>query len=119
MKKVKDFNYFITEDARVLNSKGYELTPQLNKDGYYTFNFYSEGKYHHRRRARLLAEAYIPNPENLPVIDHKNGVRTDDSLDNLEWVSHLENNLRSIEKFPERHKKNTSLSYDKIHEICV
>lgn len=41
---------------------------------------------------RLLAEHFIPNPENKPCIDHINGVRDDNRIENLRWCTHLENN---------------------------
>ena len=40
---------------------------------------------------RLLAIAFIPNPENKPCIDHINGVRDDNRLENLRWATHKEN----------------------------
>lgn len=49
---------------------------------------------------RLVAQAFIPNPQNLPEVNHKNENKTDNNSDNLEWVSHKQNisYSRNIEK---------------------
>lgn len=72
--------------------KGKVLTPDIAPNGYYRVSF-SNGRNHRVQRYlhRLLAELFIPNPDNLPQVNHKDGVKTNCSLDNLEWVSVQDN----------------------------
>jgi len=59
--------------------------------GYGHFGFSKHGERIEKRRARLLAQAFIPNPENKPYINHINAIRHDDRIENIEWCTQKEN----------------------------
>lgn len=70
---------------------GKYLKGKIDKDGYIEYALTSGGKTRYFRAHRLVAEAFVPNPYNLPVINHINGNRDMNLADNLEWISIKEN----------------------------
>jgi len=101
MKKyVKNTNdsYEVTADGRVISYKiypeGKELRGGIAGDGYRSVILTMEdGSLKCCYVHRLVAEAFIPNPNNLPIIDHINHIKTDNRVENLRWVTAAENSF--------------------------
>lgn len=74
-----------------LTLKGQILSAKSDYHGYLRVNLSKSGKVKLKKVHRLVAEAFLPNPDNLPEINHKNEIKTDNRVDNLEWCSHLYN----------------------------
>lgn len=71
--------------------KGKPLKAYLTPKGYLSATLFKNDKGKHYFIHRLVAEAFIPNPNNLPYIDHINIVRDDNRVENLRWCTHKEN----------------------------
>ena len=99
-KKIKqNENYSINEFGEVRNDlTGKIKRPFLNKkNGYLCIDLWKDNKAKKFPIHRLLAEAFIPNPSNKPTVDHKDGNRQNNSLDNLRWATYSEQNSRFCE----------------------
>jgi hypothetical protein len=64
---------------------------ELSKKGYYRVALFKDGVRKYFSVNRLVAEAFIPNLENKPQVNHINGIKTDDNVKNLEWCTQSEN----------------------------
>lgn len=64
---------------------------QFKRNGYSAVNLYVGGQIKQRYVHRLIASTFIPNPDNLPEVNHKNEVKTDNRVENLEWISTKDN----------------------------
>lgn len=66
---------------------------KVSKCGYKIIQLYKNGSPFTRSIHRMIAEAFIPNPESFRVVNHKNGNKQDNAIDNLEWCSDRYNSL--------------------------
>lgn len=83
----------------VKTNKLIKKTARLNKKhGYlYVSIYYYDIKYIRTRRLnRVVAETFIPNPDNLPVVGHKNNIKTDNRVENLYWTTYSENSQKAV-----------------------
>lgn len=89
-------NYSINENGEIRNEiTGMKKKPYLNsKNGYFYVDLWKNNKSRKMAVHRLIAVAFIPNPENKPTVDHIDGNRQNNSLDNLRWATFSEQNSR-------------------------
>lgn len=98
--KTKDTKWFITPNGEVLGLTKYRGRPKYytkrisyHKRGY-TYVRTTNGNY---QVHRLVASAFLDNPKNKPCVNHIDGNKKNNSVDNLEWVTHKENTRHAIE----------------------
>ena len=121
MKQIYD-GYFITENAEVFNKHGKKLSPVDNGKGYLILNLNINGKRKCKAIHRIMAEAFIPNPKCLPEVNHIDANRRNNSIDNLEWVTHGDNIQHSYNMSNRSAKGSNNANADidekTVREIC-
>lgn len=123
-KVIKEYPlYSISTEGRVMkNSTRKIMKPSKKPNGYMQINlFTSDGRRKKELVHRLVAITFIPNEKRLPEVNHIDGVRDNNCLSNLEWVSRRENVLKS--SLPRKirvYKANRSFvsDFDTIDDAC-
>jgi hypothetical protein len=99
--KVSNTGKVVAHEKTIIRGKGnclsirqpeMELKPTKDKWGYYGVNLWKGGKNTRKKVHRLVAEAFLPNPNNLRYINHKDEDKANNSVENLEWCTSSYNN---------------------------
>ena len=99
MKEIKNYeNYIVSKDGRIYNKiTSKKIKPSPDTRGYLQVKIYKNGKGITRKLHRLIAETYLPNTYNKPQINHIDGNKVNNSLENLEWITCADNMKHSWE----------------------
>ena len=103
-KPIQEFNgeYEVSNIGRVRSMKRYygmvgRIMPQtIQRKGYYAVTFHMNNKAYCRKVHRLVIEAFKPNPDNLPCINHIDGNKLNNHIDNLEWCTYQHNMQHAV-----------------------
>ena len=101
-----------------------KTTPVFGSAGYCQLMLYKGNVGKMFQVHRIVCLAFIPNPNNLPTVNHKNGIRTDNRLDNLEWCSYRDNELHSYRQLGRRTAgkhvmcEETGIVYNSVEEAA-
>jgi hypothetical protein len=128
-RKIAEFeNYSISNLGNVKNNiTGRILIPHLNTNGYMALTLVKDRKKYLRYIHRLVAIAFIPNLENKKQVDHINGDKTDNIVENLRWVTVSENcyaygyeerNLHRQKKIKATHINGETMLFNSRNEVA-
>lgn len=87
--RVKSLDYNGTKQEKILK-------PLKQKKGYLKIGLYKDKKYYSRQIHRLVAIAFIPNPNNEPQVNHIDGNKENNTVNNLEWCNNTYNQVHAI-----------------------
>lgn len=106
--------YFVSPDGEIF-SNGHKLKHCIHKNGYHSVELWKNGKRKREYVHRLVAKEYIPNPKGLKEVNHLNGNKSDNSVNNLEWCSSSDNKIHAYRTGIRQ--KHTKLSLEQVKYI--
>ena len=115
-------NYVVNTDGEVISlcyngiaNNRHIMTGGHDKNGYCLVTLTHNNKKYTRKKHRLVAEAFIPNPVGKPEVNHKNGNKSDNRVENLEWCTSYENSHHASKIGLRKPFKNKE---DQVHMVC-
>lgn len=84
-KQIQKTHYSVSNDGEVRNDETGKILKQQMRHMYFAVRLYNSGKNKLYNVHRLVAEAFIPNPDNLPQVNHKDENKANNCIENLEW----------------------------------
>ena len=108
-------NYLVDEQGEIYNAKTLKKKAQfVNRDGYKVIDIYVNNKATRYTMHRIVAIAFIPNPENKPCVNHIDGNKQNNKVSNLEWVTYSENAKHAVAMGLVRSRKGEENNMAKI-----
>lgn len=101
----------LRKNTRIKNKREKIMCLKDDKHGYYRVNL-TKGKTHKATLvSRMVAEAFIPNPNNMPVVGHMDDIKKNNHVSNLYWTDQKENNHHNgkMERFIQKHNEKISI----------
>jgi hypothetical protein len=112
-KQINDYpNYSISSFGVIRNDKNLIMKLNQTKAGYLKIKLCNKGIEKNFRHHQLMGQHFIPNPENYSQIDHINGIRNDNRLENLRWGNQSQNS-RNKKKKTNRSSQYLGVSWKK------
>ena len=110
-KQIPNLPYEISSLGKIRNLQGKVLKTYIQNSGYEQIKINYQGLHIHKSIHRLVAEAFIPNPNNLPIVNHKDENPANNIVSNLEWCTVSYNNNYN--------KRNEKIGDEEGHDISV
>jgi hypothetical protein len=108
MKQFRNTNYYVDKDGSI-HKNGKKISQSKMTRGYLSVSIYHNGVFKTHYVHRIVAECYLDNPKNKPLVNHIDGNKLNNSVENLEWVTHKENSQHSVtilrKEMGERHSR--------------
>ena len=96
-KEIEDYNgYYLVGNNGTISNRSKQLKSYINNSGYECIKFTNGGVRKHRLIHRLVAEAFVSNPDNKKEVNHIDGNKLNNNAYNLEWVTSSENKQHAI-----------------------
>lgn len=122
-KDIKEYEglYTIDENGNIKNKDGYQKKINVAKNGYCIVDLYKNNIRHTYTVHRLVAQAFLDNPYNLDVVNHKDGDKTNNCVSNLEWCDYSYNLKHAFDSNLRKpvHEYMAKLSEQEVREIPV
>jgi plasmid maintenance system killer protein len=104
-------NYQVSNIGRVRNASGHILKSHTSNSGYLHLKLGLDGIRKHHSIHRLVAQEFIPNPMNKPIVDHIDGVKTNNTIGNLRWATTNESEANKSKRI------NTTSRYKGVYSM--
>ena len=113
-------NYLISDDGQVYSEISKKLlSPYKNHGGYLNVHLFINGKEVKKGVHNLVAEMFIPNPDNKPTVNHKDGNKENNRHWNLEWATQSENNIHAVKTGLRKPASGSKVHFAKYTEAQV